>query len=141
MVMNRSNMFPADRMTSEELAATGQAIFGERWIRPLARAIGCDSRSIFFVKSGERAMSAEMTAKVRAFAYLGPVGLTVRDAIKRTMPEARPIDAHRAAQRAVAELLKAKLVTLVEGGLPRHDPAPNSFWASADCPDKARRLS
>jgi hypothetical protein len=98
-------------MTFEELAAGARSVFGDRWIRPLARLLDCSPALIRLCRRGERDLSAEAAAKVRDFVDLGPAGTIVREAMKAALPHARPVVTHRAAKRALAELAKAGLLT------------------------------
>jgi hypothetical protein len=97
-------------MTVAELIAAGEAIFGARWVKPLARAIGCNHRTVRFWKNGGRRIPEAAAAKIRALCLIGPVGTIVRRAVNELIPNAGPWAAHRVAQRAVLDLVKAGLL-------------------------------
>lgn len=98
------------RMTAEELAAAGQAMFGERWQRPLARTIGWSPRSLRFWKNGQRPIPEAAAEKIRALGRIGPVGVLVRQAVREIIPEAGAWPAHRVAVRAIEHLINAGLL-------------------------------
>lgn len=97
-------------MAAAELIAAGQAMFGARWVRPLARAIGCNYRTVRFWKNSGRRIPDAAAAKIQALGVIGPVGIIVRRAVKEVIPDVGPWAAHRVAQRAVLDLLKAGLL-------------------------------
>ena len=97
-------------MTGAELVAAGQAMFGPRWVKPLARAVGKSPRAIRFWRSGEHRIPEPAAAKIRALSLVGPVGTIVRRAVREIIPDAGAWAAHRVAQRAVLELAKAGLL-------------------------------
>jgi hypothetical protein len=98
-------------MGSEELAIAGRTIFGPRWVRPLARALDCSPALIKQCRKGQRALSGEAAARVRAMADLGPVGQLIRKVVEEAFVDARPIQTHRVASRLALELSKANLLT------------------------------
>jgi hypothetical protein len=53
-------------MRYDELRALAMSIYGKRWRRPLARALGCDKRLIYFFESGERRITPAIAVGVRA---------------------------------------------------------------------------
>src|SRR4029077_38193 len=83
----------------------------DRWIRPLARMLDCSPALIRLCKKGKRKLSAEAAARVRTLVDLGPAGTIVRDAMTAALPRAEPVATHHAAKLAIAELLKAGLLT------------------------------
>jgi hypothetical protein len=97
-------------MTAAELAAVGQAIYGARWVRPLARAIGYNYRTVRFWKNSGRRVPEAAAAKIRALCLIGPVGVVIRRAVREIVPDAGPWAAHKVAQRAVLDLVKAGLL-------------------------------
>jgi hypothetical protein len=97
-------------MTAAELIVAGEAMFGPRWVRPLARAIGCNYRTVRFGKNSGRRIPEAAAGRIRALGLIGPVGSIVRRAIKEVIPDANPWAAHRAAQQAVLALVKAGLL-------------------------------
>jgi hypothetical protein len=97
-------------MTSLELAALAEGMFGPRWVRPLSRVIGWRYRSVRCWKHARRSVRADAAEKIRAVASIGPVGVIIRAAVKKTMPEADPWSAHRAAQQALKDLVRAGLL-------------------------------
>ena len=103
-------------MGSQELAAAGRVIFGERWLRPLARALQCSPALIRQCKDGRRALSGEGAARVRAMADLGPAGQLIRQVVAEVFAHARPVQTHRVATRLVLGLSKANLL------------APSGMW-------------
>ena len=97
-------------MTAAELVATGQAMFGARWVKPLARAVGRSPRAVRFWRQGERRIPEAAAAKIRALGLIGPIGVIVRRAVREIIPGAGAWAAHRVAQRAVFDLAKAGLL-------------------------------
>lgn len=99
-------------MTSAELIAAGHAMFGERWLRPLARTIGWSHGSLRIWRKGQRAIPESAAEKIRMLERVGPVGVLVRQAVRELIPEAGAWAAHRVAQRTVEHLIKAGLLDL-----------------------------
>jgi hypothetical protein len=97
-------------MTPPELVAAGEAVFGPRWIRPLARTIGWNHRSVRFWKTGERPIPQAAAAKIRSLYRIGPVGVIIRRVVRTVAPDVSPWSAHRVAVTALAELAKAGLL-------------------------------
>src|SRR6185437_9343919 len=106
--MGQSDHRPS--MTVAELVAAGESIFGARWVKPLARAIGINHRTVRFWKNGGRRIPGSAAAKIRALYLIGPVGTIVRRAVNELISDAGPWAAHRVAQRAVLDLVKAGLL-------------------------------
>ena len=106
--MGQSDHRPS--MTVAELVADGEAIFGARWVKPLARAIGCNHRTVRFWKNGGRRIPEAAAAKIRALCLIGPVGSIVRRAVNELIPTAGHWAAHRVAQRTVLDLVRAGLL-------------------------------
>lgn len=98
------------RMTAAELVVAGQTMFGSRWVKPLARAVGRSPRAIRFWRKGERRIPEAAAAKIRALGRIGPVGSVVRRAVREVIPNVGACAAHRVAQRAVLDLVKAGLL-------------------------------
>lgn len=109
-IMTTHDSVANQRMTLEELSAIGHAIFGGRWMRPLARAIGWSPRALRFWKDGERPVSVEATRAIRAFSELGEVGEIVRAAVQIAIPRIKARQAHAAARQALVDLAKAGLL-------------------------------
>jgi hypothetical protein len=101
---------PGRAMTREELVAAGEAVFGPRWVKPLARAIKWDHRSIRFWKRGQRPIPAEAARRIRKLHQIGPVGIIVRRVLRTAMPKLDPWAAHCAAVQVLSELSKAGLL-------------------------------
>jgi hypothetical protein len=97
-------------MTPVELAALAEAMFGPRWVRPLSRLIGWHYRSVRCWKHARRSVPLDAADKIRGLAGIGPVGVIVSAAVKKTMPEADPWSAHRVAQQAIRDLVRAGLL-------------------------------
>ena len=97
-------------MTVNELVGAGEAVFGPRWMRPLARVIGWNHRSIRYWKNGERAIPEAAAERIRNLHRIGPVGVIIRQAVRKVAPQVDPWSAHRVAMVAVAELAKAGAV-------------------------------
>jgi hypothetical protein len=98
------------QMMPAELVAAGEAIFGPRWMRPLARAIGRDPRSVRFWKKGERAIPDTAAERIRNLHQIGPVGVVVRSVVRRVLPKAGHWSAHRVAMEVLSDLAKAGLL-------------------------------
>jgi hypothetical protein len=97
-------------MTAAELGAAGQAIYGAQWVRPLARAIGYNYRTVRFWKNSGRRIPEAAAAKIRSLCLIGPVGVVIRRAVWEIVPDAGPWAAHKVAQQAVLDLVKAGLL-------------------------------
>jgi len=97
-------------MTPSELTAAGEAVFGPRWMRPLARALGRDHRSVRYWRAGERPIPAAVAEKIRSLHRIGPIGMIIRRVIRAVEPDVSPWSAHRIAVTALAELAKAGLL-------------------------------
>jgi len=74
------------------------------------RVIGWHYRSVRCWKHARRSVPLNAAEKIRAAANIGPVGVIIRAAIKKTIPEADAWSAHRAAQLALKELARAGLL-------------------------------
>jgi hypothetical protein len=109
-------------MTSLELTALAEAMFGPRWVRPLARVIGWHYRSVRCWKHARRSVPLDAAEKIRAVANIGPVGVILRAAVKKTIPDADPWSAHRVAQQALRDLVRAGLL---DEQYPRSNQSPN----------------
>ena len=102
-----------ETMTRDELRALAVSMYGQRWRRPLARALGCDKRFIQFLERGERRITPVMAAKIRAevvLAGLSEAALLVRSVLSEEIPKATHKEVHRAAQIVVAELERRGLL-------------------------------
>jgi hypothetical protein len=97
-------------MTPVELAAHAEAMLGPRWVRPLSRLIGWHYRSVRCWKHARRSVPLEAADKIRRLANIGPVGVIVRAAVKKAMPEADEWSAHRVAQQTIRDLVRAGLL-------------------------------
>jgi len=97
-------------MTPVELAALAEAMFGSRWVRPLSRLIGWHYRSVRCWKHARRSVPLDAADKIRGLANVGPVGVIVRSAVRKAMPEADPWSAHRVAQQTIRDLVRAGLL-------------------------------
>lgn len=51
-------------MTPARLAQIGEALFGQQWQRPLARALGCSDRQVRYLAAGERAVTVEIADQI-----------------------------------------------------------------------------
>ena len=108
--MRRGQRKDGLQMTSLELAALAEAMFGPRWVRPLSRLIGWHYRSVRCWKHARRSVPLDAAMKIRAEANIGPVGVILRAAVKKTIPDADPWSAHRVAQQALRDLVRAGLL-------------------------------
>jgi hypothetical protein len=112
-------------MGPEELAAIAGSVFGSRWLRPLARMLECNPGLIRSCKKGERVLSGEAAAKVRALADIGPVGEIVRRILERTIRDTRPVITHGVATAIVTELTNAGLLVPAAQRTPVSAGRPN----------------
>jgi hypothetical protein len=103
-------------MSSQKLTILAESMFGPRWVRPLSRVIGWHYRSVRCWKHARRSVPLNAAEKIRAVANIGPVGVIIRAAIKKTIPEADVWSAHRAAQQALKDLAGAGLLDDVQPG-------------------------
>ena len=97
-------------MLLAELSATAGAMFGPKWGKPLARAIGRSPRAVRFWKTGDRPVPPAAAEKIRELANIGPVGMIVRAAVRKVIADVAPWAAHLVAQQAVADLARAGLL-------------------------------
>src|SRR5713101_9916 len=88
----------------------GRSDFGPRWMRPLARAIGWNHRSIRYWKKGERAILDGAAEKIRNLDRIGPAGVVIRRVVRKVLPKVDPWSVHRVAMAALSELVKAGLL-------------------------------
>jgi hypothetical protein len=68
-------------LTKEELERAGIALYGTRWQTELAAATGITARSVRFLVTGERPVSAALSQRVRDLVYrrLRELGELARD--------------------------------------------------------------
>jgi hypothetical protein len=97
-------------MGPKELATSGRTIFGDQWVRPLARLLDCNPSLLRQCKKGERALAPQAAAKVRALAQLGSAGEIVRKVVGSTCKGSRPRSTHLAALVIMSELAKRGLL-------------------------------
>jgi hypothetical protein len=97
-------------MTPEELASLARAMFGRRWVGPLARLVGRSPRAVRFWRNGEHRIPGKMVQKIRTAGELGPVGTIVRRAVREMVPDVDAWISHRVAQRILADLVTAGLL-------------------------------
>lgn len=51
-------------MTADDLRNAGEALYGPRWQRELARALGTNHRQVAFWLTGERRMTADLADRL-----------------------------------------------------------------------------
>lgn len=91
-------------MSAEEMATVARSIYGARWLRPLARFLECNPGLVRQCKKGERVLTGEAAARVRALADIGPAGAIVRRIVEQAIPDMRLVTTHNVARRIVIEL-------------------------------------
>jgi len=91
-------------MTPAELIAAGELLYGRRWKLPLARTVGYGREALHHYSTGRRRIPSLLAARIRAMVDIGSVGTTIRNSIKKSMPEVPMFTAHRAAKQIVLDL-------------------------------------
>jgi hypothetical protein len=105
---------PPPRMTPAQLVALAESVYGPRWRRPLARAIGRSPRLIRHLESGDRSITAQVEGEIVAALHLGPVGQIVRGSVRKAWPSCDPLKAHSISRQAESDLLGSGLVRQIE---------------------------
>jgi transcriptional regulator with XRE-family HTH domain len=85
--MPRSNHNPNSQRVNR-IASAGQALYGDRWLRQLARVAGVSPQMLSLITTGQRALTPDVERKIAA---------AIGSEIKRL----------EVAQRALAKLRKA----------------------------------
>jgi hypothetical protein len=91
-------------MTTAELAAAGESLYGARWRSPLARTLNLSERMIRYYERNERQIPERTAARIRQLADIGPIGFITRGAIRKAAPDLPLFRSHQIAIRVLADL-------------------------------------
>jgi len=97
-------------MTSAELATSGESLYGSQWRTPLSKALKVGTRVIRYWERGERRIPEAIAAQVRQLSDIGPIGLIIRNSIRRAAPELPRFQSHEMAIQVLADLSSAGII-------------------------------
>jgi len=97
-------------MTTAELVAAGESLYGSRWRTPLAKAVNIGTRMLWYYERGLSPIPERCAERIRKLADIGLIGLVIRSSIRRTAPELTRFQSHNVAVEVLKDLKAAGII-------------------------------
>lgn len=119
-------------MNAQELTELAEAVWGPRFQRRLADAVGVDPQTIRRFLKGTGRLRPEVIQRIRNVVNIGEPGAIIRSILKSEVGDSPPYNIHRAATRCETELYRQGYMNGRTGRDGRDEDDENRELVSSD---------